>query len=1059
MFSNVVYVDKGTLERERLPELLIRSIAKGGTVAKLNDDWQEKMLTSVDDAFAENSPESKDADFFTSIIPEQDESSDAEISFLSWMKFGLVSSLKVPEKPEEKDPALGIEFEKYREDLKKYYAELERVVSSTLLSFLKENKNLRFNGSEIEKFRKAFDIQIRKGDFEKLAACCDAEFTINDIGFKHGGGFQYEHEKYYEVKDYVSSLITQCVQTLDKNTLSLLKGKNVGFYIDNVFAVISIAENGEYIINPCLYWIFVDYSVSSYCRISHDILTDTGNGSYPTNDYYYANTICSIGEYLAKSQLFEKYFSSDNTLLSIDYICFPSTCRIGRKEKGFCVESLLKNDEKKAGLPEMPLSKLTNSSEGLVDLYWNDSNKPDERYYYKYLLDKQYIARDPWELVKSDCQVSIDFGTSSTVVAVKDAYENVSLVRMGKYCEAVEEHQFENPTILNFVNYNSFMKAWRCLPYRPDTDFADLKFSHTAKAERDDHPRSCMSSIKTWARTDNKGYVLRLMDEYKHDFELKLPELSDKDDSVEQFAEKELNPIEVYAYLLGCCLNNQSLGNGSIYLNYKMTFPAKFDLETKKRIKQGFRNGLLRSLPPSLVYSEKWDNNKLKLEEYASEPIALAASFLNALGIQPTEEGVPFGVFDFGGGTTDFAMGIYRLSTEEEYEDHCWEQVLDIIDTSGDQNLGGEHLVNLMVHEIIRDNLPVILQNKIRFVLPPQLKEFSGSEQVWGNSLDAYENSMKLAKSLRSLWEKGVLLNDNDEQINDDRILTMLKNSFTGESIEVDLTIDQNKLRSQVMEKIRIGMKRFFAMVKNAVEVSDTRMSELHILFSGNSCRSPLTRSVLKEFQDNADFGFSDEKFKVVLHTEFIDFNLLNQNADVHYNNDEAYGEVDENSAEHIKELDDYVSKLKKLADNTPGLSPKTGVALGLLKIIPGESTGYVDRRITSIDNYQAPFSYYVGKIVRGKIEPTIERNFDYVNWRLLGKVNKNHVTKIAWTSDTLVDSNVSDIVKKIKLVEHKPEHEGWSIYIKPETPTSIKIALSKTGEIADLENEEIIPL
>lgn len=226
MFSNVVYVDKGTLERERLPELLIRSIAKGGTVAKLNDDWQEKMLTSVDDAFAENSPESKDADFFTSIIPEQNESSDAEISFLSWMKFGLVSSLKVPEKPEEKDPALGIEFEKYQ-----YYAELERVVSSTLLSFLKENKNLRFNGSEIEKFRKAFDIQIRKGDFEKLAACCDAEFTINDIGFKHGGGFQYEHEKYYEVKDYVSSLITQCVQTLDKNTLSLLKGKTSVFIL------------------------------------------------------------------------------------------------------------------------------------------------------------------------------------------------------------------------------------------------------------------------------------------------------------------------------------------------------------------------------------------------------------------------------------------------------------------------------------------------------------------------------------------------------------------------------------------------------------------------------------------------------------------------------------------------------------------------------------------------------------------------------------------------------------------------------------------------------------
>lgn len=1044
MFSDVIYVDKNTLEKERYPELLLKSIAKGGNVAKLKDDWQKEMLTSVDDAFVENNPDSEDVEFFTS-LPQQEHASDKEITFLSWMKASFVYDLELPKKKDDWDGFIGNLLVRY------------------LLFTLIESRFSVESGIDInEIFRQTFFKQVDKRSLRELSRYCKADICMTGISFTSDNGYDSDLD-YDAIKHRAQSLISKYLNTLDGNIYSLLHGKIVGFFLANVFVSVLIKGDGQYELHPFI------------CRVTHS--------KYSSRHTFYIHYFLNCKEVIARN--YDHYFGKSllsyfgyimdfsrpciaslcewsrahNRLFNIDYICFPATCKIGVMAESFSVESLLKSDWKKAGLPEMPLSKLTNSSEGLFDLFWNDSNKPDDRYYYKYMLDKQYVARDPWELVKRDCQVSIDFGTSSTVVAVKDANEHVSLVRMGKYSKAVEERQYENPTVLNFVNYDSFMKAWRDLPYRPDTDFADLKFSHSARAEREEHPRSCMSSIKTWARTDNKDQILRLMDEQGYDFELKHPELSDKEDSVEEFTKKALNPIELYAYLLGCCLNNQSLGNGSIYLNYKMTFPTKFDLDTKKRIKQGFRNGLLRSLPPSLVYSDKWDNKLLRLEEYASEPVALAASFLNALDIQPTEDGVPFGVFDFGGGTTDFAMGIYRFSTDEEYEDHSWEQVLDIIDTSGDQNLGGEHMVNLMVYEVIKDNLPLILENKIRFILPPQLKEFAGSEQVWGNGLDAYENSSKLAKKLRSLWEQGVLFNDNDEQINDDQILIMLKNSFTDECPELNLIVDQNKLKTMLMDKIRAGMNRFFAMVKNAVEVTDIKLPEIHILFSGNSCRSPLTIQVLKEFQDNRDFGFSDESTKIILHTEFIDFNLLHRKEDYPENKKTA---PDDDNAENESNSDEnsaYISKLKNLAEKNPDLSPKTGVALGLLKIIPGESTGYVDRRISSIDNYQAPFNYYVGRIVRGKIDPTIKRNFDYVSWHLLCKVNKNHVTKIAWTADTLIDSNVSDITIKTRLIEHNPEHEGWSIFIKPNTPGSIKIAISKTGEVADLENEEIINL
>ena len=46
-------------------------------------------------------------------------------------------------------------------------------------------------------------------------------------------------------------------------------------------------------------------------------------------------------------------------------------------------------------------------------------------------------------------------------------------------------------------------------------------------------------------------------------------------------------------------------------------------------------------------------------------------------------------MFDFGGGTADFAFGLYRTPTDEEADSEGWERVIDILDTSGDENLGG----------------------------------------------------------------------------------------------------------------------------------------------------------------------------------------------------------------------------------------------------------------------------------------------------------------------------------------------------------------------------------
>lgn len=1012
MFSESIYVGKDLFIKKRASDLLCEYLGRGGAISNIRRDWMNNLANPVSEMFDE-AGSLDDVSYFTSF----NGTDDNKISFFFWKKFNAEN--------QDSDyfvntaiPLLIFDKGWSRNWVKAY-----------------RSKNLFF-----QTMCKSFIERLNDDNVKQLLEYDHGVFNFET--FSHSGDEMFTINSCKEVHELLRPKIKLVLGTVKVSVYSQILNKVIGFVFGNVFVAVRITGFSSEIEFQFLPFFFYARMSDSYkFWPGFDLLNKPFRCEY---NYFDVDN-----EEISPNINFNLYgsFSQQAEQFVLDYICVPGHFSYSQSYSAlFNSADLLRLDEKKAELPVIPASKLTNSSEGLFDIFWNESNRPDEKYYFKMPLDKRCVARDPWELVKKDCQVAIDFGTASTVVATRDAHENVSLVRMGKYSEEVNERQYENPTVLNFVDYQSFLRDWTDLPYRPDTSFNDLKFSHSAKEEREDHPRSCMSSIKTWARTDNAHQHLRLMDEQNFDFELKHPELYDKEDSVEDFRTADLNPIEVYAYLLGCCLNNQSLGNGSIYLNYSMTFPAKFDVATKRRIMQGFRNGLLRSLPPSLVYSGKWSNDRLKLQECASEPIALAASFLEALEIEPTEDGIAFGVFDFGGGTTDFAMGLYRQASDEENDDYGWEQVLDIIDTSGDSNLGGEHLVNLLVHETIKDNLETVIEKGYRFILPPPLTEFKGSELVWGNSLGAYENSSKLARKLRSIWETGALCNDDAEPTEDSELLVMLKDCRTEGDAEANLCIDQEKFRELIKEKIRDGIRRFFAMTKNALSVSETSISTLHLLFSGNSCRSPLTRQVLNEFQESRDFGFEDDSIDVVFHIEFLDADdLRNPSSEENAEGDESSG----NDAEY----------LRNLTANNPDLSPKTGVALGLLKILPGENTGYCDRRITSADNFEAPFNYYVGKIVRGQISPVLKRNYDYINWVSLGKVNRNHITKIAWTTDTLLEEGAENISITTHRINHKPEQEGWSIFIKPHTPSSVKVAVSRSGEICDLEDEEIIPL
>ncbi|MDE5833184.1 MAG: hypothetical protein K2H64_09460, partial [Desulfovibrio sp.] len=367
-------------------------------------------------------------------------------------------------------------------------------------------------------------------------------------------------------------------------------------------------------------------------------------------------------------------------------------------------ERLLNEDKERCDLNPYPPVMLTDPSLGHWDLHWPDGAKPAGDWYEEVALDGNYKGRDPARDIR-DATVCIDFGTAGTVVASRDNSGEVSLLRVGalgaKGRQNIEPSHYVNPTVLSILHSEKLLDAWRDIPYRPSIRWLDAKSSHQAKNELTGRVRHSFYDIETWAKGKTADEPRILVDERDKELRIPIPPASSENDIAVDFATLPLNPIELYAYYIGLALNNQADNGGRIFTEYCMTFPAGFDRETRDRILDGFRRGLMRSLPPSLVYGSKWNAAKFKVIERASEPAALAAALLPLLKdesesgadakiIEPTKEGVAFGVFDFGGGTTDFAIGLYRLPTEEEEEGKGGEKVVDILDNAGDPSLGGE---------------------------------------------------------------------------------------------------------------------------------------------------------------------------------------------------------------------------------------------------------------------------------------------------------------------------------------------------------------------------------
>lgn len=664
-------------------------------------------------------------------------------------------------------------------------------------------------------------------------------------------------------------------------------------------------------------------------------------------------------------------------------------------------KSLLEEDSERADILKYPSKIIHDINEGHWSL-WEPLNKKE---YFKVKLPEKLVARNPKSSI-IDGIVGIDFGTKSTVVAYqKDSIHTMPMrVGTGDLSKAVEKVHYENPTIMEFKDLLSFIIDYKEKNGRPYTNWEDIRVSHSAFNSLKDSTSSkdygaFLNELKQWA--GNKEKRLKIIDKTGYMKDIK-PYLELKED--------DFNPIEIYAYYLGLYINNMHNG---IYMNYSLSFPVTYELEIRNKIIESFARGLKKSLPESLL-EQKDVMEKFRVEMGASEPAAYAITALTKYEFKPEDdEKVFYGIFDFGGGTTDFDFGIWREA--QGAKERRYDYVIEHFGAGGDRYLGGENLLELLAFEVFKKNVENGLREKeIPFTLPPECREFTGSEMLLSKSREANLNTKNLMEKLRPFWEgdetyeKGLkvdLYNKNEELIS-----------------QYPLTIEIEELKTILENRINKGVINFFESLRMAFNNSKIKdVNKVNIFLAGNSSKSPIVldlfqKAIEKEVQSSIDKSLKKEFFEI--------FPALGTK--------ESFEKMKERKIEHDE-------------NDMEAPTGKTGVAFGLIESRKGGSILVVDENIS---DKNIKFKYYLGESRKKQFKVIVERETDYNTWIEFIDAGEDKF-ELYYTDQPRASTNkmnIADESIKLKRLDIDVINEEAMVYIRLVSPSVIEyvVALEK---------------
>lgn len=647
----------------------------------------------------------------------------------------------------------------------------------------------------------------------------------------------------------------------------------------------------------------------------------------------------------------------------------------------------LYEDKIRADIKEYEPKMLTDVGLGLWELWEIDESKNDG---VEVKLERSLTARDPKSSIK-DGVVGIDFGTKSTVVVYQEDTVKINPMRVGigDLGKKIEKSHYENPTIISFGDLGKFMQDYEAREGRPYTRWEDVNISHAAYnsllQSASSEYNSYLNELKQWAGQREKK--LKIFDRKGKEFEIKgFSELEDGD----------INPIEIYAYYLGLYINNQRNG---IFLDYILSFPVTYEMDIREKILKSFYRGIKKSLPLSLQTPEIL--SKLKVISGASEPAAYAVIALEENKFEPIgDEKVFYGVFDFGGGTTDFDFGVYR----EADKDSRYDYVIEHFGAGGDKYLGGENLLELIAFELFKANKEKLLESKIQFTLPPECEKFAGHETLISSAQEARRNTKELMEKLRPLWES-----KDDGELYKDGILSVNLIDTKGKQIAgFSLDIDKNKILEILEARIKRGVDNFFEALRLAFsnkKVDLGAIKEVNIFLAGNSSKSAFVEKLFNE--------------KIAQEEENL-------------------------SKEFQKPLEGLYRIYRPLGENDNDFerpNGKTGVAFGLIRSKKGGTILVKDHNVGSDIN----FKYYLGKKKKSKFNTVVSRDAKYGEWIKFIDASES-VFEVFYTTQASVTTNSVDIsdsgIKKMR-IDTGFADENCYIYVRIVSPNKFEYVVA----------------
>ncbi len=684
-------------------------------------------------------------------------------------------------------------------------------------------------------------------------------------------------------------------------------------------------------------------------------------------------------------------------------------------------ELMLQVDNIAVGLKSYSQSQLLDLDGGHWDLEVPSAPKESVTFRFDNLdnnnKEMDFYARSSLKDLKKGV-VAIDFGTKSTTASYMDETGTYRLLSIGGDVDDASPTKFENPTIMEFRHKEKFLKEYDALNHRPFTEKNDIEVAHEAQKNaagvKGNDLYRFFSKLKQWAGADEKQNFRDLEEDF----------------SLESFTDcTGFNPIEIYAYYIGRCINNMHNG---VFLKYFLSYPIKYEKHQAEKIRESFERGLKKSLPRHVFGDEK-TAKMFKVELRASEPCTYAISALKSYGFFKSEKldkPIYYGVFDFGGGTTDFDFGKWEKSTSPKFA-----YKMTHFSSGGDKYLGGENLLELLAWEVYAKNFQELKAKDIVIAKPNydriDTQRFGSFMQ---NSSGARLNLQTIASQLRPFLEN--LDADIIEKIEENEefsiegfekdFKTMLLDR-NGVETECDLKVDCKELLSLLKDKINEGVANFFAgFSKVMAENIDDQCKAFHIFLGGNASRSLLVKQ-----------AFENAKEK-----QLKDYNQKTSKDDFTFILYEPLGT--EASDKQILEL------TGEDVSNTPAyLKPtcKTGVAFGLLES-RDKAKGIEMPSISS----NPVFKYDLGIEIEGKFHAKIHRDSlkpnEYQIFQTKEEWGGFDELEIRYSDKALANTNTLNIQDTQMISIALEEVEEVDVKVCCVDSQSIKVGLFKDGQL-----------